>query len=338
MKNKTKADKSPGRPGAEEEDEHPPSQNLQPEQPPEEAVLELTHRGYVRRSLPNAKKPKTDNGLPDNDFLIQSELTNTAKDLLVLTSGGKVYPVNVGEIPLTTGRSPRGKPLITLLSTTAQGTQEAVVSRFLLPENAATTQMILLTKQGRIKRLSLEEFTNLTRRGITILKLKNDDELFFTQFTTTGEHLFVASSGGRLLRFVVNDEQLPVMGRAAMGLQAFRLLKNQQMVGCVTVRKDDQLLLVTQEGYAKRIPASNLRAAHRGDLGTQAAKFTNKTDNLAGMILANPGTEVALITNKERLVRVPINTVPILDRDAKGENILQLGRDEKIITVVEVRG
>ena len=335
---KAKADKSTGRQGAEEDEENPQSQNLQPEQPPEEAVLELTHRGYVRRTSPNPKKPKADNGLPDNDFIIQSELTNTAKDLLVLTSGGKVYPVNVGDIPLTTGRSPRGTPLITMLSTTAQGTQEAVVSRFVLPANLATTQMILLTKQGRIKRLSLAEFTNLTRRGITILKLKDDDELLFTEFTTTGEHLFVASSGGRLLRFVVNDEQLPVMGRAAMGLQAYRLSKNQHMVGCVTVRKDNQLLLVTQEGYAKRIPASNLRAANRGDLGIQALKFTTKTDNLAGMILATPGMEVALITNKERVVRVPINTVPLLDRDAKGENILQLSRDEKIITVVEVGG
>ncbi|MBW4644366.1 MAG: DNA topoisomerase (ATP-hydrolyzing) subunit A [Goleter apudmare HA4340-LM2] len=308
---------------------------IKPEQPPEETVLEFTQRGYVRRSLPNAKKPKADNGLHDHDFLIQTELTDTEKDLLVLTSGGKVYPVKVGDIPLTTGRSPRKTPLITMLSNTAQGAQEAVVSRFLLPENLTTTQMILLTKQGRIKRLSLEEFTNLTRRGITILKLKDDDELCFTEFTTTGEHLFVASSGGRLLRFAVNDEQLPVMGRAAMGLQAFRLLRNQQMVGCVTLTKEDQLLLVTQEGYAKRIPASNLRAANRGDLGTQAIKFTSKTDKLAAMAIASG--EMALLTNKDRVVRIPVETVPLLNRDSKGESILQLNRDEKIISVVEVR-
>jgi DNA gyrase subunit A len=113
-------------------------------------------------------------------------------------------------------------------------------------------------------------------------------------------------------------------------------LKNQQMVGCATVGKDDQLLLVTQEGYAKRIPASNLRAANRGDLGIQMLKFHNKTDNLAGMVRATPGVEVALVSNKERVVRIPVDTVPILDRDAKGESVLQLNRDEKIITVVEV--
>ncbi|MBH8577542.1 DNA gyrase subunit A [Nostocaceae cyanobacterium CENA369] len=317
--------------GAEEEEKPKSSE------PAEEVVLEFTQRGYVRRIQTSGKKSKIENGLHDNDFIIQTELTDTDKELLILTSGGKVYPVRVGDIPATTGRSPRGTPLITTLTTTAQGAQEAVVKRFLLPENLDSTQMILLTKQGRIKRLSLEEFANLTRRGITILKLKDDDELSFTQFANTGKHLILASSGGRLLRFALNDEQLPVMGRTAMGLQAFRLLRNQQMVGCVTVGKDDQLLLVTQEGYAKRLVASQLRAANRGDLGTQALKFASKTDNLAGMVMAIAATEVALVTNKERVVRIPVETVPILGRDVKGESIIQLNRDEKIITVAEVR-
>jgi DNA gyrase subunit A len=328
---KSKAEEQKSR-GAEEQEE-----NLKSSEPAEEAILEFTQRGYVRRTQPSGRKSKGENGLHDNDFIIQTVLTDTQKDLLILTGGGKVYPVNVGEIPPTTGRSPRGKPLITMLSNTAQGAQEAVVSRFLLPENLETQQMILLTKQGRIKRLSLGEFTNLTRRGITILKLKDDDELSFTQFTTPGAHLILASSGGRVLRFAANDEQLPVMGRTAMGLQAFRLLKNQQMVGCVTVGKDDQLLLVTQEGYAKRMPASQLRAANRGDLGTQALKFASKTDNLAGMVIAIASAEVALVTNKERVVRIPVETVPLLGRDVKGESIIQLNRDEKIITVAEVR-
>ncbi|MEH1795011.1 MULTISPECIES: DNA gyrase subunit A [unclassified Nostoc] len=328
---KSKAEEQRSR-GAEEEEE-----NLKSSEPAEEAILEFTQRGYVRRTQPSGRKSKAENGLHDNDFIIQTVLTDTQKDLLILTGGGKVYPVNVGEIPPTTGRSPRGKPLITMLSNTAQGAQEAVVSRFVLPDNLETQQMILLTKQGRIKRLSLGEFTNLTRRGITILKLKDDDELSFTQFTAPGAHLILASSGGRVLRFVANDEQLPVMGRAAMGLQAFRLLKNQQMVGCVTVGKDDQLLLVTQEGYAKRMAASHLRAANRGDLGTQTLKFASKTDNLAGMVIAIASAEVALVTNKERVVRIPVETVPILGRDVKGESIIQLNRDEKIITVAEVR-
>jgi DNA gyrase subunit A len=325
-------DKSKGRQATAADEE-----NISSSLPAEETILEFSQRGYVRRIVPNGKKSKVDNGLNDNDFLIQTELTDTEKDLLVLTSGGKVYPVRVGDIPVVNGRSPKGTPLITMLSNTAQGSQEAVINRFILPENVDTSEMVLLTKQGRIKRLSLEELTNLTRRGVTLVKLKDDDELLFSQFTSRGKHLIVASSSGRLLKFPVNDEQLPVMGRTAMGLQALRMLKHQQMVGCVTVNEQEDLLLVTEEGYGKRMPVSQLRSANRGDLGTQYLKFTNKTDNLAGIVAAIASAEIALVTNKERVVRIPVETVPLLNRDSKGESILQLNRDEKVITITEVR-
>jgi DNA gyrase subunit A len=325
-----KADKQNGSASTDDEGE------LQTLEPAEEAILEITHRGYVRRIQPG-KKSKVENGLLENDFLIQTNLTDTHQELLVLTSGGKLYPVKIGDIPLTTGRSPRGTPLITMLTTTAQGNQEPVVSRFLLPEKLAAQQLILLTKQGRIKRLALEELTNLTRRGITILKLKDDDELLLTQFAKPGEQIVLASSGGRLLKFSANDEQLPIMGRTAMGLQAFRLLRNQQMVGCVSSTQAEYLLLVTEQGYAKRLPVNQLKAANRGDLGTQAMKFDPKNDILASMVGANAASEAALITNKERVIRIPTDSVPILSRDGKGESILQLNRDEKVIAVVEVR-
>ena len=304
----------------------------------EETILEVTQRGYVRRISPSSKKLKGENGLLDHDFIIQTELTNTHKDLLILTSSGKVYPITVGDIPVTTGRAARGTPLITMLTNTAQGNTEGVISRFLLPEKPETQEMVLLTKEGRIKRLSLSEFVNLSRRGITILKLKDNDELAFTQFITSGQHIILASSSGRLLKFPVNDEQLPIMGRAAMGLQAFRLLKNQQMVGCVNLHQDHKLLLVTQEGFATSIswPANQLRVANRGDLGIQILKFHNKTDNLAAMVQVKSGREVALMTNKDRVIRVSVDTIPGFSKDSKGESICQLNRDEKIIAVVEI--
>uniref|UniRef100_A0A0C1RHK0 DNA topoisomerase (ATP-hydrolyzing) n=1 Tax=Tolypothrix bouteillei VB521301 TaxID=1479485 RepID=A0A0C1RHK0_9CYAN len=301
--------------------------------PAEDVVLEFSHRGYVRRLQPSAKKPKAENGTSDNDFIIQTVSTDTEKEVLALSSGGKVYPVKVGDIPPTNGRSARGTPLITLLSSTAQGTQETVINRFVVPENP-DTDLVLLTKQGRIKRLSLTELTNLSRRGITVLKLKDDDELLFTQFATTGKHLFVASSGGRVLRFVVNDEQLPIMGRTAMGLQSLRLRQRETMVGCVTCETEENLLLVTQTGYAKRLSINGLRPANRGDIGTQVFKFAEKADTLAAMVRAIASSEVALITNHQRVVRLAVETVATLGRDSTGDKVLQLNRDEKVITVV----
>lgn len=335
--NKGQGDKATKGQG-DKETENPKSkvENSKLEAPPEEVVLEFTHRGYVRRSQPSSRRTKTDNGTSDTDFVIQSVLADTAKELLVLTSGGKVYPVNVADIPPSSGRSARGTPLITLLSNSAQGTQESLINRFVLPDHPENGEIILLTKQGRIKRLSLTELTNLTRRGITILKLKDDDELLCTSLTTAGEHLVLASSGGRVLKFEVNDNQLPIMGRAAMGLQGLRVRQQEEMVGCVSLNTKENLLLVTQLGYAKRIPVSGLRAGNRSDIGTQTFKFTNKTDILAGMVRAIASAEVAVVTNHQRVVRLGVETVPILGKDSAGESILQLSREEKIISVIEL--
>ncbi len=325
---------------SEEESAKSKIQNPVLEVPPEEVVLEFTQRGYVRRQpvahAASTRKVKSDNGISDNDFIIQTAVTDTEKDLLALTTGGKIYPVKVGDIPPTSGRSTRGTPLITLLTNTAQGTQEVIVNRFLLPEKPESVDIVLLTRLGRIKRLSLTELTHLTRRGITILKLKDDDELILTQFTTTSEKVILASSGGRLLKFAVNDEQLPIMGRTAMGLQALRLRQQEVMVGCVTLNTEGDLLLVTQLGYAKRLPVSSLRLGNRGDIGTQSFKFANKTDTLAAMVLVPPKAEVVLVTNHQRVVRLPVETVSSVGRESIGERVLQLNRDEKIITVTNL--
>ncbi|MEB3218713.1 MAG: DNA gyrase subunit A [Nostocales cyanobacterium 94392] len=304
--------------------------------PVEDVVLEFSQRGYVRRTSSSSKRSKTENGIPDYDFIIQSLETNTQKDLLVVTSSGKMYPLQVGDIPPTTGRGARGTPLITLLTSTAQSQAESIVGRLVIPENSTNTDVILLTKQGRIKRLSIEELTNVSRRGVSILKLKDDDELLLTQFVSKGERLVLASSGGRILHFEVNDAQLPCMGRTAVGLQALRVGKQHQMVGCVSLSANYNLLLVTQEGYARQLNASKLKLANRGDLGAQVVKFAVPTDNLAGIALVKPETEIALVTSNQRVIRLDGESVPVLNKNEPGEKVVELNRDETIVNVNEV--
>ena len=310
--------------------------NPQIQAPVEDVVLDFSQRGYVRRISSSSKRSKSDTGVPDYDFIIQADETNTQKDLLVVTSGGKAYPLQIGEIPPTTGKAARGTPLITLLTSTAQSQNESIVGRLVIPENSSSTDVVLLTKQGRIKRLSGEELTNVTRRGVTILKLKENDELLLTKFVNSGEHLVLASSGGRLLHFEVNDQQLPCMGRTAVGLQALRVGKQQQIVGCTSFDKNHNLLLITQSGYAKQLSAGRLKLANRGDLGAQAFKFSVPTDNIAGIALVKPQTEIALVTSNKRVIRLDGESVPLLTKNDKGEKVVELNRDEQILSVHEV--
>lgn len=312
-------------------------QNLPLQVPPQEVKLEFTQRGYVRRLQNTGKKSKAESAIPDNDFIIQSTLTDTEQDLLVVTSGGKVYPIRVSDIPRSNGRAARGTPLITLLSPTAQSAQENIVNRFILPESPENSEVILVTRQGRIKRLSLAEISNLTRRGVTIIKLKDDDQLLYAQFINAGEQLILASSGGRLLRFEVNDEEVSVMGRTAMGLQGMRLGKQQQLISCVKLASSKSLLLVTQQGYAKCINLTKVKLGHRGDLGAQSLKFAVKTDNLVGVVQASTEIEVGLVTNHQRLVRLSVENIPLSKKDDKGKMSVQLNRDEQIVTAIQMK-
>jgi DNA gyrase subunit A len=313
-----------------EEDASKSKTSMKLEIPPEDAIVEFTHRGYVRRQPVN-RKAKADNGLPENDFIINTLQTQTNQDVLVITSGGKVYPISVADISPATGKNTRGTPLITLLTSTAQGTQEGIIQRFSLSEQ----EMILLTKQGRIKRLAASELMGITRRGVTVLKLKDEDELLLTRFVNPGEQMILASSGGRMLRFEINDLQLPAMGRAAMGLQALRLGKQQHMAGGLTLGMNDDFLIVTEEGYAKRMAVKQLPRANRGDLGAQSLKLS-KTDNLAGIIKTSAVSEIVLMTNQQRIVKILTASIPISTKDAKSERILVPNRDEKVISLIEL--
>ncbi len=126
------------------------------------------------------------------------------------------------------------------------------------------------------------------------------------------------------------------MGRTAVGLQALRVGKQHQIVGCTSFDKNHNLLLVTQEGYAKQISANKLKLANRGDLGAQAFKFSVPTDNLAGIVLVKPETEIALVTSNQRVIRLNGESVPLLTKNDKGEKVIELNRDETVVTVHEV--
>ena len=330
-----------GQEEAEEQGSSPHSPLPTPHSPPEGVALEFTQKGYVRRLSVNGnkpgRKPKTDNGLMENDFVIQTATTKTDENLVVFTSGGKVYPLQVGDIPPSNGRSLRGTPLISLLPGSAANGTESIVTQLLLPAESENVQALFLTQLGRVKRLAASELQNLTNRGLTVVKFKDEDRLLGVQLIQPHEYLILASAGGRLLRFGVDDEQLPILGRTAMGMQGLRLRKQEEMVGGVAI--DDlktHLLLVTQEGYAKRLPAHVLRQGNRGDIPTQALSFTSKSDRLVGIVSAATASEIALMTSSQRIVRLSIDKVSLRGKEGTGDRLSEIKDNEKIISVIAI--
>ena len=316
---------------------------LEDEEIAEETVIELTQRGYVRRLTPKSFERQKRNRSDDksygviseiDDFVTQVQFSDTSQELIVLTRSGKAYSVGVGELPQASGRAARGTPLITLLPAAAQNVEEALVSQFILPEDFEDLDLVLLTQEGRIKRLPVSDFTNMTARGLTALKLKEEDSLLYANLTQAGEQIVLATSSGRLLRSEVNDDLMPLASRTAQGSYGMRIRKQETIVGCATLPEDDDLLLVSAKGYAKRMAVGTLRRANLGELGTQAFQFRTKSDTLAAMIAMPLDEEVILLTNGNHMVRVNVEAVPAEGRDGAGDRLLKLPANEQIVSVI----
>lgn len=306
----------------------------------EETILEFSQKGYVRRSSPRAYQRRQPKASAESrtlqeveDIVLQVEAALTSQELLTLTRDGRAFTVKVEDIPVAQ-RQARGVPLVRLLPDSVASEPGAVVRQILLSEAALRQDLVVVTRQGRIKRVPLQEYTSLTGRGLTVMKLKEGDELAYAVLAKPAEKLLLATSGGRLLRFEIDDDNLPVMGRSAQGPQALRMRKQETLVGCVAAADDsDCVLLVSALGFAKRLPVSAVALASRGGLGTQAFQFSLKSDTLAAMTAAEPGTEVTLVTTAERVAQLPVSKIARQGRDTPCDRLFKLNKGESIATV-----
>lgn len=296
----------------------------------EETVLEFTHQGYVQRNRPTSEQKVTQTIKKREDFVVKTKVTTTQQEFVVITNAGKAYSIKVRDIPPAAGRK-QGIPLISLLPEAAQ--TESVIAHLMLPEATDTLSLILLTQQGRIKRLPLFELTNLTSRGISIIKLKEDDQLQYVSLGQTGEQLLIATSNGRIVRLAVNEQELPNQGRSAQGNQGLRVGRREQLISCACVSTEDNILLVTAEGYGKRLPVIAIRRVSRGEIGTTALQFKTSTDSMVGMIPVSPDPEVMLVTSEERVLRLQLESVKLWGKDGTGDRIAKLKPEEKILSL-----
>ena len=199
-----------------------------------------------------------------------------------------------------------------------------------MPPTEQQFEIILLTQQGMLKRLNGEEIRTIGNRGFVLIKLKEKDRLAYLTLAQAGQELAIATNGGRMLRFPINDEQIPQMGRNAQGYQALRLRYGEEIVGCTTATGQDKLLLLTKLGYGKQLDINAIRLAKRGDIGTQALGFHNKQDRLASMALAQPAVEGIVTTSEDNRITLSMDAVEELSRESKGNRVLKLNANETI--------
>ncbi len=310
----------------------------------EESTVELTYKGYVRRLAGDAteessssrrqKSKKATNKSHERDLPLQIYKTKTDREILAVTANGKAYSVRVGDIPKSSGRHQRSVPLIQLLPPTAQKEQQAIASTLFLPESLDESYLLILTEQGRIKRLPLLELANMSNRGLTVCKLKNGDRVMSVRICEAGQQVLLGTSGGRILRFEIDAAQLPLRGRTAQGDMAIRLRKQEKLVDVATVPPHGDIAVISAAGYAKRLPVNLLRLAQRGSIGMQAFHFTKQNDTLAGMVAAHRQQQAIVTTNRDRYLPISMDTLAVDNPDSSGQRLQQLQESERVVSVL----
>jgi DNA gyrase subunit A len=311
---------------------------------PQDITVQITHKGYIK-SLENSSKTSQSVNLMD-DAIIASYDTRSDREMVVFTDAGRAFPLALGNIPIIKGKG-RGTPLITFLPDNT----ERIVSQFVWEKNAESIEgLVLLSSQGKIKRSPLAEFADMSARGLIAAKFKEDDSLFWADIVRLEQELAIATSAGRILRLKADETQIPTVGRAAAGNIALRLGSSETQIGVAIIdpqsHPNSELILITAEGFAKRISLTSIRSAVRGAIGAQCFKFQSRTDKLVSMTaIASPRLDltVTFLIGQEsdmglRTVQMPLGAIPLESPNSQGRSIFagesDLVRSEKVIRVV----
>jgi DNA gyrase subunit A len=305
----------------------------QPADEPVDAILDARSGPgiQVRRMIPKTfRDPNRDLGAV---VVVQTEATAIGQTLILITSSGKAYPLPIKAIPRME-LAPEGTALNSLLPASAQVDGNAVIFSFFLPEDLEDQFLILVTQQGKIKRLPLAELQELTSRGSALFKLKEEDQVQLADFANPGDQVILAASSGRVIRFDVNDDQLPAHNRNSPGLSGMRITRSEHLVGMAITGTADPFLLVSASGYVKRMTTGALKLSNPGDLGMHVFQFSSKTDRIVGMTPAFPEEGVLLLTSAGRAPGLRVEDAPLASREHKGDLALTLAEEEFVDQVI----
>ncbi len=302
----------------------------------DENAIEVTHNGMLRRmglSVYDRLQREVENTLPETltaleDPTLQTEFLMLDQTLWVLTSQGKIYPLAVKDIPKGDNVS-----LLSCLPNSVGAEGVTIVSIFVWPDDAENQALLMLTQQGKIKRVALSELTDVTNRGLVAFKLKEDDRIVQMGFVEEGDQLVVCTSMGRVIRVEINQESLPLANRTTAGSQLTKVLKLERFVGWAIAGYEDEFLMLSAQGYGKRMTVGVLKICNFGDLGQHVFQFTQKSDQVVGMTVAFPDTHVAIGTNDGQWIKLPVENVPLGVREDKGNQPIDLAVGQTVTGV-----
>ena len=306
--------------------------------PQEEVVVTMTRLGYIKRMTRDNFKSQNRGGKGikgmqtlDDDYIEELILTNTHASIMFFTNKGRVYRLKTYEIP-EASRTARGTAIINLLQLQPEETITSIVTMKEYRENA---YLFMATKNGMVKKTSLDEYQNMRKTGLTAINLREDDELIEVKYTDGDQDIFLVTKYGQCIRF--HESDVRATGRASMGVIGINLLDTDEVVGMQLSGQGEYMLTVSENGMGKLTDINEFTVQNRGGKGVKCYKIIEKTGNVVGMKILSRENEVMMINTDGIIIQMPCSDISILGRVTSGVKLMDLKNGITIASIAKVR-
>ncbi len=302
----------------------------------EDVIITLTHNGYIKRMPESTYRTQRRGGkgiigltTRENDFVENLLITSTHDTILFFTNKGKAYLLKAYEIP-EGKRQAKGTNIVNLLNLERDENITAVIP---IDEYNPESNLIFVTKKGKIKKTKMHLFKNIRRSGIIAINLQEDDELIQVRETDGTRELILVTSRGIAIRF--SEEDVREMGRNATGVKAITLADNDEVVAMDLVEEGKQLLVVSEYGYGKRTELEEYRCQTRGGKGLKTYNIKDKTGLLVSAKVVDDEDEIIMISKAGTIIRLNAKDISITGRSTQGVKLMKIEEDDRIMAVAK---
>lgn len=311
----------------------------------EDMIITISHLGYIKRTPLSEFKTQGRGGVGskggatrDEDFLEHMFVASMHNTLLLFTRNGKCYWLKVWQIPEGT-RTGKGRAIQNVLNISPDDKVLAYIKVKSLDDQEFINNnfIILATKQGIIKKTTLEAYSRPRVNGVNAISIREGDELIEARRTSGNHEIMMAVRSGKAIRF--NEEIVRPIGRTSMGVRGITLGNEQdEVIGMICVNDPaDDVLVLSENGYGKRSSLADYRITNRGGKGIKTINITDKTGNLISIKNVGDENDLMIITQNGLTIRVPVKTIRVMGRAAQGVRIINLKQGDSIASVAKVR-
>ena len=297
----------------------------------EDVAVTVTHGGYLKRTSVDTYRRQTRGGkgrigmgTRTEDFVEYFLVASTHNYLLVFTNKGRVYWLKIYNIP-DAATSGKGKNISNLINLQ----QDETVKAFLAVREFSPDQyIVMVTKNGIIKKCELTEFSHPMSRGIIALGVEDGDELIAARLTAGNNFMFLGSHEGQANRF--SEKEVRPMGRPAYGVRAMDLEEDDYIVGAEVVESKGLILSISENGYGKRTPLEDYRLTRRGGKGVINMKTTSRIGKVVGILSVKDDTDVMIVTKDGKMIRIESSEIRQTGRSAQGVCLVKLDEGDRV--------